>query len=302
MIPYFVMMVGIPGCGKSTYAEKIASDYNNATIYSSDAYRKKLFGSEDVQDNPELVFGTLYKDLINDISNGNSVILDATNVTMKDRSRALQRIKEYDCVRIAVVMCTSFEECARRNSSRVRKVPDEVLRRMISKFEVPTLGEGFDEIMFVEKTNISEEDTRNSLFEQMDSFNQNNPHHQYTLGVHSEKVAEQLSENHILCEAGFLHDIGKLYTKTTDEKGISHYFGHANVSAYYILTHPNIIRYPDNCPDKELFKKDLIFVINNHMKIRDIMESKKSMKKYERVWGPELIQLLIDFCYADNNA
>ena len=36
--------------------------------------------------------------------------------------------------------------------------------------------------------------------------------------------------------AALLHDIGFLYTRQDDELGISHYYNHANVSAYILLT------------------------------------------------------------------
>jgi hypothetical protein len=39
-----------------------------------------------------------------------------------------------------------------------------------------------------------------------------------------------------VCIAALLHDIGFLHTRQNDESGISHYYNHANVSAYILLT------------------------------------------------------------------
>ena len=39
--PLFIMMVGLPGSGKSTIAKKLAEEYPNTCIFSSDAYREK---------------------------------------------------------------------------------------------------------------------------------------------------------------------------------------------------------------------------------------------------------------------
>ena len=33
--------------------------------------------------------------------------------------------------------------------------------------------------------------------------------------------------------ATMLHDFGKVYTQTFDEKGVAHYYNHENVSAYF---------------------------------------------------------------------
>lgn len=57
--PYFVMMVGLPGSGKSTYAKELA-DEMRAVICSSDAIREELRGDENSQDKNEEVFKILH--------------------------------------------------------------------------------------------------------------------------------------------------------------------------------------------------------------------------------------------------
>lgn len=46
--PIFIMLVGLPGSGKSTYAELLKKQYN-AIICSSDEARKKITGDENNQ-------------------------------------------------------------------------------------------------------------------------------------------------------------------------------------------------------------------------------------------------------------
>lgn len=45
-VVYFEMLVGIPGCGKSTYAREMAEAYSYTWI-SSDKIREELYGSEE---------------------------------------------------------------------------------------------------------------------------------------------------------------------------------------------------------------------------------------------------------------
>ena len=55
---------------------------------------------------------------------------------------------------------------------------------------------------------------------------QNNPHHCYNVGLHSVRVMENVEKDRILRLAALLHDVGKPVTRTTDKKGIDHFYGH----------------------------------------------------------------------------
>ncbi len=56
---------------------------------------------------------------------------------------------------------------------------------------------------------------------------QNNPHHIYNVGEHSIRAVAAIENNRCLRWAMLLHDIGKAVTRTTDEKGVDHFYGHA---------------------------------------------------------------------------
>ena len=55
---------------------------------------------------------------------------------------------------------------------------------------------------------------------------QNNPHHCYTVGEHIIKGMELVRKDRILRLTMLLHDIGKPLCRTTDEKGIDHFYRH----------------------------------------------------------------------------
>jgi len=63
-------------------------------------------------------------------------------------------------------------------------------------------------------------------FDAMVATPQNNPHHCYNVGLHSVKVMENVEKDRILRLAALLHDVGKPVTRTTDPKGIDHFYGH----------------------------------------------------------------------------
>lgn len=55
---------------------------------------------------------------------------------------------------------------------------------------------------------------------------QNNPHHKYNVGEHTLKTLLEIEPNKVLRLAMLFHDIGKPQKKTTDDKGIDHFYGH----------------------------------------------------------------------------
>ena len=59
---------------------------------------------------------------------------------------------------------------------------------------------------------------------------QNNPHHNATVGLHTLRVAEKVGDDEILKVAALLHDLGKVDTKET-VNGIDRFHGHAKRSA-----------------------------------------------------------------------
>ena len=61
-------------------------------------------------------------------------------------------------------------------------------------------------------------------------FDQRNPYHEYCLYEHTMRVVDALPLDLNLRYAGLFHDLGKMHTEVHDDKGVSHYQGHAEVS------------------------------------------------------------------------
>lgn len=60
---------------------------------------------------------------------------------------------------------------------------------------------------------------------------QNNPHHLYSVGMHTIVAMTAVPANKILRLTMLLHDVGKPATRTTDEQGIDHFHGHPNLGS-----------------------------------------------------------------------
>ncbi len=68
-------------------------------------------------------------------------------------------------------------------------------------------------------------------FDRMMETTQNNPHHCYSVGEHTLHAMMAIPAQKPLRLAMLFHDMGKPVKKTTDEQGIDHFHGHAQVSA-----------------------------------------------------------------------
>lgn len=138
------MLIGYPACGKSTYAQRMATE--GYAVLSSDAIREEIFGNAEEQRNCDLVFQVLYERMGRLLENNVDVIFDATNIKRRDRKFALDFIRQYNVPVEACVFTTPIDVCKERNSKRDRKVPEYVYTRMERKFSYPTLDEGFVKI------------------------------------------------------------------------------------------------------------------------------------------------------------
>lgn len=68
-------------------------------------------------------------------------------------------------------------------------------------------------------------------FDRMMETNQDNPHHIYNVGLHTIKVMEHVPPTQILRYTALFHDVAKPKTKTVDEDGVGHFYGHPAVGA-----------------------------------------------------------------------
>lgn len=301
-MPIFTMMVGLPGSGKSTYAEKLSKEHN-AILCSSDKIREELYGDENSQSNNDAVFKLLHKRIKELLKAGESVIYDATNINSKRRRAFLSELKNIMCQKICVIMATHFEDCCEWNNSRNRVVPYEVIERMYKNWNTPYWFEGWDKILVKTKKNYYEiMDLVPTWLNNHMNYNQDNLHHTMSLGKHCKLVGTSLAGNNLLEFAGYLHDCGKPFTKSfvnskREKTDVAHYYQHHCVGAYDSL----FFAYP--CGVNRL---DVSILINLHMmpyfweKNKEYGE--KTRLKYKALWGEVLYNNVIKLHEADVRA
>lgn len=148
--PYLFVLIGLPGCGKSTIAKEI-SNLTDAEVFSSDSIRKELFGSEAMQysndylkekgftalsDNQKrnicnnAVFAELNNRIRNCLSSGSNAVYDATNLT--HRNDLHSRFPNAEIVLVCIDV--ALETALVRNQIRDRHVPENVIRDLYQKY------------------------------------------------------------------------------------------------------------------------------------------------------------------------
>lgn len=146
-----IMLVGIPTAGKSTFSSN--PKYSKYIRVSSDDILQEV--AKERQQSYNTVFKgnirfaqiAMMKVLRKAIEDGKSIIWDQTSLTKKQRKEKLKHIPAH-YKKTAVYFIIDLKTALKRNTQRPGKViPPEVLERMIKEYELPTLEEGFDEII-----------------------------------------------------------------------------------------------------------------------------------------------------------
>lgn len=125
---------------------------------------------------------------------------------------------------------------------------------------------------------------------------QHHPHHVYDVAHHTIEAMKYTPKNEVLRLAMLLHDIGKAQARSTDKKGIDHFYGHPEISAAISKTVLKDLRL-----DNQTIKEVTLLVSYHDYHLRQKI-TKVYIKEILKVTGEVLFDQLLLINEADARA
>ena len=150
---YCDILVGVTAVGKSAWAQ--ANYVNSEVILSTDLI------IEDIAKTYEFTYDQCFSDLIvfaekvmwNDakfaLDTGEHVVIDRTNLSITSRKKFIDFFKDHGYTFRAFVFNVPEDWQQRLDSRPGKTIPQPVLNNMVNSFRVPTVEEGFAEVIIV---------------------------------------------------------------------------------------------------------------------------------------------------------
>lgn len=159
--PFVVLLVGLPGVGKSTWISNHAQRWPRTVIVSSDQ----------IIDQIGQTYGMTYNELFDQISysfcekichkvakhwisNQWNIVWDQINLTANSRKKKLKHFPD-KYQKICVYFPIPPDHQQRLDNRRGKVILPEVIQSMKQLLEPPTIDEGFDQLLIVENDDVS---------------------------------------------------------------------------------------------------------------------------------------------------
>jgi len=165
------------------------------------------------------------------------------------------------------------------------------VERVRTEFMKMLLSSDFDRIeMFFA-------DCADTLFPEiaaLEDFEQHSPYHCYDVYDHTLHVLRNTPPDAALRVAALYHDTGKLHTRTTDDGGRHHFYGHEAVSAKIAAKALEHWRFDNHTTDR-------VLTIIKHHDI-NLGTKRTTIKRWLNKLGPDNMRDLLTLQVADNMA
>lgn len=310
----FLMLVGLPASGKSSFSEEIIEGRDDIIYISSDALREEKLGDVNDQNNNSDIFIEMVNRSKKALKEGKHVIYDATNLSRKKRRGVLQQLPK-GVYKSVVYLSASIQTIKKQNSERQRVVPEYVIDRMYRSLQIPIYSEGWDNIVihyddetmnaeyplqFSDSIRLGVELNREGMelmnflatyfdeFFRIHDLAHDSKWHSLSVSRHTYYVYKHVLDNYktedkkekeLMLWTALLHDTGKAFTKNflnrnEEETRYANFIGHEFVSSQLAVNLLQRLGF-----DKE-FIHTVATLIQFHMYLLDENANRKKLIGY----------------------
>ena len=329
----FLLMCGIAGSGKSTFAKELVEDRDDIIYLSSDELRQELLGDVNDQTKNSEIFAEMAKRTKEALKDGKHVIHDATNISRKKRRGLLQQLPK-GIEKVACYVDTEYKDIVRQNQERERVVPQHAIDKMYKTLQIPIYSEGWDKITFFHHDNVTVKqyphqftqavragallgregyDLMKFLASYFDEFfgiydmPQDSKYHSFSVSRHIYYVYKYVLKNYeakddydkeIMLWTALCHDIGKHFCKSFvnrkgEETRYANFIGHEYVGSQMAVHFLHKMNFDDE------FIHKVVTLIQFHMYLLDERANRDKLKRYV---GEEMFKKLEFLREADTLA
>ncbi len=124
-----ILLIGIPGAGKSTVAKKLEN--KGFHVLNADSIRNELYGNEGIQGDSKEVFKVFFDRLDKALSQDLRIVVDNTNLNRRHRDPIIEKARSANYTDIQLwFFDVPLAVCIERNRDRNRIVEEEIIMNM----------------------------------------------------------------------------------------------------------------------------------------------------------------------------
>ncbi|NJK41147.1 MAG: ATP-binding protein [Acaryochloridaceae cyanobacterium SU_2_1] len=120
-------LIGVPGAGKSTFAQQLISFDAQYMVISPDQIREQLYGDPILQGDWSAIQQQIRRDFDQAIRQGSPVIYDATNIQRQRRIDFLREFSPQGVKWLGWLFQTPVKDCIQRNQNQDHSVPIDLI-------------------------------------------------------------------------------------------------------------------------------------------------------------------------------
>jgi heterogeneous nuclear ribonucleoprotein U-like protein 1 len=155
----YIMLIGLPGSGKSTWASNYIAknpEMDFRVVSSDDIIEEKAllegltYGASHKK-NIEFAVDEMERRFRRYIKYGANIIHDQTNLSKKTRKKHLAKVKGYEKSAVLFMLEEKLwrQRFEKRKKETGKAIPEYIIKNMTKGFELPTEKEGFDKVFSI---------------------------------------------------------------------------------------------------------------------------------------------------------